>query len=156
MGTGNPDRFPMLAVTSGVAIYVLLLSGSYVTVSGATTACLEWPLCQVDVFPEYRLQMIHMAHRFVAAMIGLFAVYVLLLGFRGRHRPFNIRLLSMGVATLFVAQMLVGAAVVWAAFPVELRALHLALATAVWGTMAALAVLSLTGQHISRKEPAHA
>ena len=42
-----------------------------------------------------------------------------------------------------LAQILVGAAAVWLKFPVSLIALHLAMATAVWGTMAALATLSL-------------
>ena len=40
------DRFPILAVGALLAGYALLLTGSYVTVSEATSACGQvWPLC---------------------------------------------------------------------------------------------------------------
>lgn len=142
--TGQPDRFPILAAGSAAAVYLLLISGSYVTISGATGACFDWPMCQGDVLPEHRLQMIHMAHRFAAVLFGLFVLYALHVGFRQRQRPLNVRLLSMAVAAAFVAQVLVGAATVWLDFAVELRALHQATATAVWGGMAGLAALSFT------------
>ena len=146
---GRLDRFPLLALISGVTVFGLLISGSLVTVSGATGACLDWPLCQGDVFPGERLQAIHMGHRIVAAIIGLFVLYSLHIGIRQRHRPSSIRLLSMTVAGLFVAQVIVGAVSVWLKFPVELRALHQGMATAVWGTVAALAMLSLTKWRIA-------
>jgi len=149
--TGQPDRFPLLAVGSAAAVYLLLISGSYVTISGATGACFDWPLCQGDVLPEHRLQMIHMAHRFAAVFFGLFVLYTLHVGFRQRQRPANVRLLSIAVAAALVAQVMVGAATVWLDFAVELRALHQATATAVWGGMAGLAALSLTGPALSQR-----
>jgi heme A synthase len=148
---GQPDRFPLLAVASAAAVYLLLISGSYVTVSGATGACFDWPLCQGDVLPEQRLQVIHMAHRFAAVFFGLFVLYTLHIGFRQRQRPLNVRLLSIAVAAALVAQVMVGAANVWLDFAVELRALHQATATAVWGGMAGLAALSLTGPALSQR-----
>ena len=45
---------------------------------------------------------------------------------------------------LFMAQILVGWWTVWGSFIPELKALHLAMATAVWLAVAALAVTSLT------------
>ena len=153
---GRPDRFPFLMLAAGVGIYLLLLSGSYVTVTGATGACLDWPLCQGDVFPEHRLQAIHMGHRLVAAIIGAFVIYTLYLGIRGKHRPPPTRFLAMAIAALLLAQMMIGAGTVWLKFPVEIRALHLAVATAVWGMMAWLVVLSFTQQYIPDKELAHA
>jgi heme A synthase len=50
----------------------------------------------------------------------------------------------MLVLALFMAQILVGAFTVWSSFAVELKALHLALATTVWAAMTVLAVASLT------------
>ena len=153
---GRPDRFPLLTLTAGVAVYALLISGSYVTVSGATGACLGWPLCQGEVFPTHQLQAIHMGHRIAAGIIGLFVIYTLHIGIRQRHRPPHIRYLSMGVTALFVAQVMVGAAVVWLKFPVEFRALHQAVATAVWGALAALVILSFTRWHSPTEEPSRA
>ena len=153
---GAPDRFPFLMVVAGVGIYLLLLSGSYVTITGATGACLDWPLCQGDAFPEHRLQAIHMGHRVVAAIIGVFVIYTLHLGIREKHRPQPTRMLAMAIAALLVAQMLIGAAAVWLKFPVEIRALHLAVATAVWGMMFWLVAVSFTQQQVPNREPVYA
>jgi heme A synthase len=55
----------------------------------------------------------------------------------------------MLVLALFLAQILVGAFTVWASFAVELKALHLALATTVWAAMTVLAVMSLARRYPS-------
>ena len=141
---GRPDRFPYLILAAGVAVYGLLISGAYVTLSGATGACLDWPLCQGDAFPDHRLQAIHMGHRLAAGIIGLFVLYAVHLGIRQKHRLPFIRFWSMAVAGLFITQVILGAVTVWLKFPVEFRALHQGLATAVWGSMVALVALSFT------------
>ncbi len=142
---GKARRFPTLAAVSAVGIFVLLISGSYMTITGSTGACSDWPLCNGDVFPEHRLQMIHMAHRYVALVIGLIVLYSLHLGFLGRTQPVEIRILSISALVLLLGQVFVGAGTVWADFSQELRALHLALATAVWGTIAALFFVTRSG-----------
>lgn len=145
---GRAGMFPPLSLAAAVALFLLLLSGSYLTnTASATWACPSWPLCSNEwggVFPGGKLAMIHMAHRYVALITGLLVVYALHLGFRGRTQPQMIRLLSMLALGLFVAQVLAGAGVIWAGFgrDVELRALHLALASGVWAFVAALAMLS--------------
>ena len=141
---GKTRKFPALAVVAGVAVFLLLLSGSYVTITGSTGACLEWPLCQGDAFPEHRLQLIHMAHRYVAGIVGLFVLYSLHLGFRGRTQPVEIRVFSMVATAFLVVQVIAGAEVVWSDFSQDLRALHLALATAVWITITGLIVLTFS------------
>jgi heme A synthase len=140
----RPDWFPLLSFISAIGVYLLILTGSLVTATGATAACVTWPLCQGQVFPEHLLPAIHMGHRFVAAIIGVLMLYTLHLGFRDQRRSLEVRLLSIGVAGLFAAQIIVGAVTIWLRFPVPLTALHLAMASAVWGTVAALAVLSFT------------
>lgn len=145
---GKARLFPPLSLVAVVALFLLLLSGSYLTnEASATWACPAWPLCTNDwngFFPESKLAMIHMAHRWVALIAGLVVMYALHLGFRGRTQHPLIRVLSMSAVALFVAQTLVGAGVIWAGFgkDVELRALHLALASGVWTLAAALAILS--------------
>ena len=134
-------RFPLLILISGFGLYVLLLTGSYVTVSGATGACLDWPLCRGNALPTSALSMIHMLHRFVGFVVGILLLYSLHLGFRDNRNSVVVRGFSSAVAALFLAQVAVGAVAVWLRFPVEVRALHLALATLVWGTTVALASL---------------
>ncbi len=139
----SPDPFPRLALISAAGVYLLILTGSYVTASGATAACITWPLCQGELFPQHILPMIHMAHRYLASIIGIFLLYTLYLGIWGSQRPSEQRWLSISVAALYLAQILVGAVAVWLKFPAPLIGLHQAMATAVWGTMAALTALSL-------------
>ena len=157
---GKARLFPPLSLVSAAALFLLLLSGSYLTnTASATWACPTWPLCTNDwggLFPGGKLAMIHMAHRWVAVIAGLVVMYSLHLGFRGpsassgpatgsgARQPPLIRLLSLAAVALFVAQALAGAGVIWAGFgqDVELRGLHLALASAVWAIVAALVVLS--------------
>jgi heme A synthase len=151
------DPLPKLALVSAIGLYLLMLSGSYVTVSGATAACgTHWPLCQGGIFPDTQLPRVHMAHRFASVLIGAFLMYTLHLGIRDRRRPPQVRLVSMATATLFLAQVLVGALTVWLGFPGSLSALHVAMATAVWGAMVALVVLTFAWRPAPAKEPLHA
>jgi len=141
---GKTRLFPPLAMAAAVALFLLMLSGSYLTnTASATWACNQWPLCTNEwggVFPGGKLALVHMVHRYVALVAGLFIIYALHLGFRGRMQPSVIRLLAMAALALFAAQVLAGAGMIWAGFgqDVEVRALHLALASGVWGVVAAL------------------
>ncbi len=141
------DRFPRLALISALATYLLLLSGAYVTATpGALAACPDWPLCRGLSLPLDYLPAVHTLHRVVALLVGALILYTLHLGLRaGAPEPGGSRLirhLSLAGVALFAAQILVGAAAIWTNFPVELRALHIALATAVWAIIAALALVS--------------
>ena len=140
-------RFPRWAMLAALATYLLILSGAYVTATpGALAACSDWPLCQGWTLPFDPLPAVNMFHRLVAALLGLLIIYTLHLGLRRGGRESGgghiIRALSLAGLILFAAQLLVGGIAVWTGFPVELRALHIALATAVWAVMASLALLS--------------
>lgn len=145
---GHIRAFPKLAVWATVTLFVLLISGAYLTnTESATWACNQWPHCTNEwsgIFPGGKLALIHMAHRYVAVIAGLFIIYALHLGFRGRTQPRAVRLLSMAALGVFAMQVLAGAGIIWAGFgqDVETRALHLALASGVWGLTAAVATLS--------------
>lgn len=149
--------FPRWAMLSAIAAYLLILSGAAVTATpGALAACPDWPLCQGWTLPLDHLPAVNMFHRIVAALLGLLILYTLHLGLRqsnqasagnrnGQANPAGrnlIRYLSLAGLIALTAQLLVGGLAVWTAFPVELRALHIALATAVWAIMATLALLT--------------
>lgn len=136
-------HFPVLALVSGLGIYLIVISGSVVTNSGATGACSNWPLCQFQLLPGGGLPLIHMSHRVVTVIIALIFVYTLYAAYREQFKTPQLRWLSVIAALLFAVQIGVGAATVLMQFPAELRALHLSLGTLIWGTVVALAVLSL-------------
>ncbi len=163
---GRRDRFPLLILAAAVGIYALLMSGSYVTITGSTFACVEWPLCQGELFPDQRLPAIHMGHRLLVVIVGLFVMFTLMRGSRKGRWPKSVRILSMAVATLFIAQVMIGAVTIWLTFPQEYRALHLAVGTALWGGITLLTLLIFTERQIltegptseepTSEEPAHA
>lgn len=152
----RPGRFPLLALISGIGAFAVLMTGSYVTVSGATGACLGWPLCHGQFFPETGPQTVHMAHRLAAAVIGILLTLTIFEGFGPGDRSILVRSVSMAAGALFLGQVIVGAAAVLLSFPVELKALHLALATLLWGAMVALASLSFARTGLSQEAAAHA
>ena len=154
-------RFSRWTMAAAVAAYLLILSGALVTATpGALAACPDWPLCQGWSLPAAHLPAVNMFHRVVAALLGLLLLYTLHLGLRrgGKESGGGItRNLSLAGVVLLTAQLLVGGIAVWTNFPVELRALHIALATAVWAIMAALALLNwrpLTAATNARAIPA--
>ena len=158
--TEGAGRFPLLAAVAAVATYVLLLSGAYVTATpGALAACPQWPLCEgSSLWPSTTLQTIHMLHRAVAAVVGILLLYTFYRGYRlGRRGMVSggivLLLLASFGAVLFLVQVFIGAVAVWTHFPVELRAYHIALATAVWGIMVAIALVSRLPQDDSQVVP---
>ena len=171
-GNGADRFPRLALISAVATYVLLLSGSFVTATPGALAACPDWPLCQgIGIsLPSGHLSAIHMLHRVVAAGIGLLIIYTLHLGFwagsggphidqgagegqdqssgegrdqnRRRNRSGTVRSLAVAGVILFLVQILVGALAIWMHFPAELRALHLALATAVWSIMAALALLS--------------
>ena len=117
---GRSARFPAFMLAAAVAVYGLILTGSFVTAAGATAACTSWPLCQGNVFPQSTLQAVHMGHRLATLVFGLFVLYSLHLGIRGNDEPRGVKFLAMAASTIFALQVLAGAATIWMDFAIGL------------------------------------
>ncbi len=78
--------YRLLAVSTAVAAYLLVLLGGVVRISGAGLACPDWPLCHGRVIPplEGRI-LIEYAHRLVAASVSALVVATSLAAFRVRR-----------------------------------------------------------------------
>src|SRR5919201_1553247 len=63
-----------LLLAGAVGTYVLMLTGAYVRGDDATTACSTWPLCDEGSLPVFGAAAVHMAHRWVAAIVGVVVV----------------------------------------------------------------------------------
>ncbi|HEU5229839.1 MAG TPA: heme o synthase [Ktedonobacteraceae bacterium] len=145
--TESPDKtrkFVRLATTNALLVYGLMLSGSYVVGTGASLACPGWPLCGAapDWAVRFHLNDINMLHRIVATIVGLVLVWTLISAWRRRAVAPGQAWVALAAGVLFVAQASVGALVVLWNKPTFIAGLHLALATAVWGSLVILAVLA--------------
>src|SRR5258708_3474978 len=69
-GLAKPSPFTWLALGSAAAMFGLMLSGAYVRGDGATAACSTWPFCDNGI-PMTGAAAIHMAHRYIAAVVGV-------------------------------------------------------------------------------------
>ena len=132
-----------LARAAAAGTYLLILSGSLVVGSGASSSCAAWPLCgggfslSFDGFPAIQL-----LHRGLAAAIGVLII-VSLFALLKRYRVDRTVRATVALTLAALAfQVAVGAAVVTLQLPAALRGLHLALASAVWAGTVVLAVLA--------------
>ena len=141
-GIAADRSFHPWVVVAALATFLVLLSGSYAVGRGAGTVCPGWPLCDGGLFPDISLGWVHMAHRVLAGGVGIFVAWVALLAWRRRRDSAVFGLAGLLVVGLLVSQTLAGAANPWFGFAPAARALHLSLATALWGSLVVLAVLS--------------
>ena len=150
-------HLPIVTLAALLAAYALLLTGSSVTVSGATVACGQvWPLCQGGLLPEGNEAIIHMVHRLTSVIVGVLVVASLVLVWRGRPACSALRPTCGVLGATFFTQVIMGAVILWTGFPMGIRLLHLSMATLVWMSLAVLAVLVLTGPRSSFRGAAHA
>ena len=120
-------RLRWVAWATGLALVVVGVGG-YMRALGASLACYDWPLCRGRWLPEPAWPVVlHWSHRAAAFVLGC----VLAVGWRRAGGALG---WALGLYTL---QVVVGALSVWWTLPPVLRVLHLALATAVVGVLAA-------------------
>ncbi len=119
-------RYRWILGLLGAATYILIISGAYVTRTGASLACLGYPLCGDADGGMGELQWNNMAHRGVALLVGVLMLGALGTALTLRHRA--VTLLTVLLATLFVLQAALGATTVVLELPAWSRGAHLALA----------------------------
>ena len=142
------DGFNLLMVAAVLGVFVLILSGSYMVGYGAGASCATWPLCRGSLFPDGTPYAIHMGHRFLAAVVGLLIIATVRSAWSRSGRRPELAWGGLVLAVVFGVQVLAGAAIVWAGFPAEIKALHLSLATLVWASLVFLATLVLYPQRL--------
>ena len=137
-------RFAQLAITNALLVYILMLFGSYVTGSGGALACAGWPLCTPASWAvNNHLADINILHRVYAVFVGLVTLWTVVSAVRRWQVARGQAILGLVGGVLFVWQAIVGGLIVLLKEPTFVTGLHLALATAVWGTMVLLAGLAV-------------
>ncbi len=144
--TEHPDRtrkFAQLAISNALLVYILMLLGSYVTGSGAALACPGWPLCTPAPWAvNNHLADINILHRVFAVFTGLVTLWTVIAALRRWRVARGQAIVGLVGGVLFVCQAIVGGLIVLLDKPAFVAGLHLALATAVWGTLVLLAALA--------------
>jgi heme A synthase len=140
----NLDGRSAISITLAVALgatFALQILGAWVVGSGASLACMDWPLCAATIVPigQGSQRLLQGLHRLTAAgVIASLSLLAIELYSRRHSWPAGWRLGWMALS-LAIVQALVGAALVLAQLPVWLRAGHVLLAALVWSVLVALA-----------------
>jgi heme A synthase len=144
-GSWRLGRLPAIALAG---TFVLIITGAFVSQTGAGLAYPDWPLFDGGVFSAGgRLADLHWAHRLLAVLVGVLLLAYTLRALRPGV-PQAMLIAATGGFILYSAQVLIGAANVWFELATFLRILHLALASALWG-MLAFSVIWAFQHHIA-------
>lgn len=136
----KPDNVTSLTYITTALSLVIILTGALVRGSGATLACVDWPLCNGDLLPfsQGQLAIIHMTHRFAVLAFGISLLVLVWLVLRDRKDQ-QARTLAVAALVAYLAQAGVGAMFVISSAAPLWGAAHVGLAAATW---AALVILS--------------
>ena len=131
-----PDRlrfespFARLSLITMLMVFLLLVSGTLVSVTGATQFCQSWPLCE----PQGILGWINLGHRLIVGLTGLLVAYQLVKSWQTQRSRPAILVAATATAVLLISQALMGAVDLAQNFPAHLLGLHMATSVAVFGT----------------------
>ena len=142
-----------LAATAAAA-FLLILTGSYVTRSGASLACPAFPYCGGEASSAtLRLLMnIQMLHRFMAYGVALTACLTLWRLIRAARGPFGkeLRAAALALTVLIAVQFGLGISNVLLHLPQWSRTLHLLVAALLWTGLVMLWVTLRRGELAAR------
>ncbi len=131
-----------LLLAAAVGTFVLLLSGAYVRGAEASMACTTWPFCDEGAFPTFGTPAVHMAHRWVAAVVGVVVLAACWQAWRHRRETPGLGALATSTAVAFAAQVVVGAANPLSGFSPWALGAHPALASLLWCLTVALTTVA--------------
>jgi protoheme IX farnesyltransferase len=133
----------LLRLTAGtsLAIFLLLLSGIFVSVTDASQACLAWPVCLPLGEPESLLGWLDFFHRLMTFVSVLMMARLVIKTWREFRDQTAVLVLTTISAVLFFSQALMGAVESARGYPAYLIALHSATSISVWVSMVSLTTL---------------
>lgn len=141
-------RLSLWTAIAAAGTYVLLLTGSLVTRSGASLVCPDFPDCGLKVVPDVLqpIVTIQMVHRYTAFAVAFSICLVLWILIRAGRGDSGLRRFAWTLVLLLVLQFGLGMTNVWFGIPMWSRVLHLGTAATIWAVMVLLSVSLLWGQ----------
>ena len=136
--------FVKLVLWTTAISYLLLLTGSYVTRSGASLACPGVPLCGQAPAIMRKLIDIQLMHRYTAYVVSVLVLVIVFL-ISTRSTDQNAKRFVYSLMILLCLQINLGAANILLKLPMWSRTLHLLAGTYLWMTLVALWVSVILG-----------
>jgi heme a synthase len=140
---GSPRAMRSLGAGAALAFVVVVLGGLVAKFPGAAAACPSFPLCgdTPSNVPSGAAH-VQLTHRVMAYLLFFHALAVGLSVARRAGEAAAVKRAAKWSALLVVSQLVIGAMMVLAAFPLWLRVLHQAVGVGVWLAMFSAAYLA--------------
>jgi cytochrome c oxidase assembly protein subunit 15 len=138
----SPDHITTLNYLTTALSFVIILTGALVRGSGATLACIDWPLCYGQVLPleQGQLATIHMLHRLAVVALGISLLLMVWQVWQNRQVK-TLRLLAILALIAYLSQAAIGALFVLSAAAPVWGAAHVGVAGTTWGILVVLSVV---------------
>lgn len=141
------DRFRWLALAAAGMVYLLIVAGGVVRVTGSGLGCPDWPLCYGRLLPPLRIDSIlEYSHRLTASLttpLVLATAAVAWLSYRSNRAVLRS---SMAAAGLLAVQIVLGGVTVVLETPSWIVAVHLAVALMIFALLLRVTTLAFRGQ----------
>jgi heme A synthase len=140
-------RLPMWTAIAAGASYVLMLTGSLVTRTGASLVCPDFPACGLQMVPDNlrTIVFIQMTHRVAAFVVALTIILTLWTLWRVSGHDRGVRTAAWILIGLLALQFGLGISNVLLALPMWSRILHLGTAATIWVFLVILTVTLARG-----------
>ncbi len=134
-------RLQILAYSSVIATYLLIVIGGYVSASGSGGACPDWPTCNGQLVPQLTGRvLVEFTHRLFAVLVGILVTTMLATVWLRYRRERTVLVLSTTSFVALMAQILLGMVTVRTDLEPTIVATHLGVASLVFGTVLVNAV----------------
>ncbi|MGH7681460.1 MAG: COX15/CtaA family protein [Candidatus Eiseniibacteriota bacterium] len=144
-------RLPTLLVAALAMVFLLVVWGGIVRLSGSGLAIPDWPLAHGKLLPKpHPNVLIEFGHRVLAMLVGFTTLAIAIVVFRSREYRAKIGVLTVAALIALVLQIFMGGRVVLEELPVDRVVAHLLLAFAFFG------ILLMMALRVTEPEPAAA
>ncbi len=146
-GQGRRDRavrwLRVLAISTLVATYCLVVLGSTVRVTDSGMGCPGWPLCYGQIGPiDHFHALLEQSHRYLAGLVTVLIAGVALLAWRAGDRARHVRGPALAAVGTIVLQIILGAVTVVTHNAPATVAAHLAVGLLFLGVVTVVVVAS--------------
>ncbi len=142
-------RLPTLLVAALALVFLLVVWGGIVRLSGSGLAIPDWPLAEGKLLPKpHPNVLIEFGHRVLAMLVSFTTLAIAIVVFRSREYRAKVGALTVAALIALALQVFMGARVVLEELPVDRVVAHLLLAFTFFG------ILLMMALRVTEPEPA--
>jgi heme o synthase len=143
--------FGRLASVTLLAVFILMVSGSAVSVLNANQFCSGWPLCEGGL-PVSGLGWLAFVHRLITLAAGILVMVTFVRAWKSQRSQQVILTAATVVFVLFGGQILISAIMTTRSYTPDLVGLHAVSAVALWGALVVMVAAAAFAARTAREE----